>query len=386
MPKFELSASKYAKFWDSRDAASALRIFLNDPDIIQRKHTFWETQFSVNPLLATRGADGTAIFKQSVTKNSIDNMLDMRAPLGETQPRDKKGIDFYVGSIPDFAAKGYVETAMEREARERMFAEYFGNDAQILAAYASEVQSMVDEGHSTISNLAAQLLSTGAINYTYGTGIQGLIQKAPIPAANFKTAGAVVWSAANCKLIDQMAKIEQDFREANAYAGPMKWSLPLAMFNNVFLKNAQVIEYVASWRVLNDKAMPVNGMAINEAMFLEAFKDNNLISPIEIVREGQRDGSVGAVHGWSDNVAVLRPAGFAGELQRASVADVAMVKKYGSSVINEVYTNLDIFTICNTTLNNGRLKEWHTDLLVSCVPALYEWPWHVIVDTATADA
>lgn len=385
MPKFNFNDSKYAGFWGSRDAANALRIFVNDPDIILQKDTFWRKNFSVDPMLTTRNHDGVANFSAYERRRSVANMADMRAPLAETRARDKQGIDVYTGPIPDFATAGYVETAMEREARERMFEEYFGNDAELLAAYADEIQVMADEMNQTMSNLGAQLITKGSIQYNHGLGIHGNIYKAPIPVENFVKAGALVWSDPNAKILDYMAEIEQDFRDRTAYAGALKWQLPLALFRNVVLKNAQVKEYVLSWRTLNEKPV-VAGMSINEEMFKEAFSEASMISPIEIVYEGQKDGAKGAVHGWKDGIAVLRPVGFAGELKRAGILDVTMAKKYGSSVINTVFTQLDIFTIVNTTLNNGRYKEWHTDLLLSAVPTLDEFNEHIIVDTTVANA
>ena len=382
--KYDINLSDYAKFWESRDAASLFYKFINDPEIVAQRQFFWKNQFTVDPLLSPRNNDGTALFRTVVRERTVDNMLDMRAPLAETQPRDKKGLEAYTGPIPDFAAKGYVETAMEREARQRMFESYFGNDAQILAAYADDIQDMVDEANFTLSNLGAQLISKGEITYSYGTGIKGNLYKCPIPTDNFKTAGLVAWADPTCKLLDQMEKIEQDFRDASGYNGNMKWQVTRDTFYNVILKNAQVIEYVNSFRTVND--MPVvAGWNVNEQMFNEAFAVNSKISPVEVIYEAQRDGSRGVVHGWATNVAVLRPVGPAGEIKRADILDKEMQAKYGSSVISTVWSSQDIFSLVNTTCNNGRFKEWHTDLFVSAIPTLNEFHEHVIVDIATAD-
>ena len=383
MAKFDFNNSQYAKFWGSRDAQNALQLFINDPDIIRRLPAFWRGQFSVDPMITARNYDGVANFSASMRDNSLDYMLDWRAPLADTQPRDKKGIEGYTGPIPDFAARGYVETAMEREARERMFEDYFGNDAMILSAYADDVQKMVLEADSTMSNLAAQALSTGRTLYPHGSGIHGPIYKAPVPEANFVNAGEKVWADADCKLLDQMAQIEQDFRDRTAFAGAMKWQVSRDTFYNIILKNAQVVEYINNWRTIKDKVV-VSGWAITAEMFNEAFAVNEKISPIEIVEERQNNDGT-PVKGWADNTAVLRPAGYAGQVKHTNLLDETMTKKYGSSVISNVFARLDIFTIVNTTLNNGNFKEWHTDLFVSAVPALEEFLNHIIVDIATAD-
>lgn len=384
MPKFDFNNSTYAKLWNSRDGRAALQIFVNDPDIIKRLPSFWKAQFGVDPTIIQRNPDGTAVFSAAMRGQSMENMLDWRAPLGDARVRDKKGVEHYEGSIPDFIAPAYVEQAMEREAREQMFQDYFGNDAQILAAYADVIGDMIREGDSTMSNLAAQALSKGFVVYNYGQGITGPIYKAPIPEENKVKAGAVAWSDPSCKLLDQMEKIEQDFRDRTAFSGAMKWQLTRDTFSNVFLKNAQVIEYINNWRTINDKVV-VNGWSINAEMFNEAFADNEKISTIEVVEEKQYDGGK-AVSGWEPGVAVLRPVGFAGRVKRASILDKKMAEKYGSSVIDRVFSTVDIYTIMNTTLNNGNYKEWHTDLFVSAVPALEEFMHHIIVKTDEADS
>lgn len=381
--KFDFNNSQYAKFWGSRDAQNALAIFVNDPDIIRQLPSFWKGQFSVDPMLTARNYDGVANFSASMRNNKLENMLDWRAPLADTQPRDKKGIEGYTGPIPDFAAKGYVETAMEREARERMFEDYFGNDAQIVAAYAKDLEEMVLEADSTMSNLAAQALSTGQTLYPYGSGIHGAIYKAPIPTENFQNAGAKAWADTDCKLLDQMADKEQAFRDRTGFAGTFKWQIPRDMFHNVVLKNAQVVEYINNWRTIKDKVV-VSGWAITAEMFNEAFASNEKISPIEVVEERQQNEGV-PVKGWADGIAVLRPTGYAGQIKHTSLLDETMAKKYGSSVISKVFAKRGIYTFVNTTLNNGNFKEWHTDLFVSAVPALEEFLNHIIIDTTTPD-
>ena len=382
--KFDFNNSQYAKFWNSRDARQALQIFVNDPVIIKRLPAFWKSQFTVDPMITPRNADGTAVFSAAMRGQSLQNMLSWRAPLGETEPRDKKGIEAYTGTIPDFAAKGYVEQAMEREYRERMFEDYFGNDAQILAAYAKDISEMVREADSTMSNLAAQALSKGQVTYNYGHGITGNIYKAPIPAANFVNAQSNAWTdTTNCKLLDEMEKIEQDFRDRTGFAGAMKWQFTRAAFHSVVLANAQVIAYITSFRTLKKEPV-VEGWQVNEEMFNEAFASNPKISPIEVIEEKQYDEGV-AVNGWASGIAVLRPAGPAGQVKHANLLDKTMAEKYGSSVISKVFASVDLYTIMNTTLNNGDYQEWHTDLFVSAVPVLEEFMNHVIVNyTATA--
>lgn len=381
--KFE--NSRYAKFWGSKAAQDALRVFVNNPDIFSSNYDFWKGQFEVDPKIIERGSDGVALFMAKLIDRTPGRLLDMRAPLGDANQADKSGIEAWTGSIPDFIAAGYVETALEREHKKRMFDELFGRDSELLLAYANDIQKMLDGANQTMSNMAAQMLSKGEITYDAGRGIKGNVLKAPVPDANRRKAGAVAWSdTTNCKLIDQLAEIETKFRMDNALEGAaLKWQIPFEMYRNVFLKNAQVIEYIKNWRKANDKGW-AESMPINSKMFEEVFSDNELFSPIEIIREKQRDVER-TISGWKTGTAVLRPEGYAGSVKRADVLDIKLHKDYGSTSIEKVFADSDIFTIINTTLDNGNFKEWHTDLVVAAVPVLEEWTNHLLVDTTTAD-
>lgn len=380
--KYDFNISKYAKLWNSRDGRQLLQIFVNSPDIIKALPAFWKSQFGIDSEIIPRNPDGTAVFGADMKSNGLERMLDWRAPLGESLVRDKKGVSRYTGTVPDFIAKGFVEQAMERENKEKMYQEY-GTDAELLDGFADILTEMVMEADSTMSHMAAQALSTGQVIYNVGDGITGPIYKAPIPEDNFVAGGSVSWADnANCKLLDQMEKIEQDFRDRTAFAGAFKWQMTRAMFNNYVLKNAQVVEYISNWRTINDKPN-VAGWNVNEKMFNEAFAtENPKISPIEVIEETQYNNGI-AVHGWAANIAVLRPQGLAGRVKQADILDKRMAEKYGSSVIERVFAKRDIYTIMNTTLNNGNYKEWHTDLFVAGVPALEEFLNHVIVATTT---
>lgn len=381
--KFE--NSRYAKFWGSKAAQDALRVFVNNPDIFSSNYDFWKSQFEVDPKIIERGSDGVALFMAKLIDRTPGRLLDMRAPLGDANQADKSGIEAWTGPIPDFIAAGYVETALEREHKKRMFDELFGRDSELLLAYANDIQKMLDGANQTMSNMAAQMLSKGEIIYDAGRGIKGNVLKAPVPEANRRKAGAVAWSdTTNCKLIDQLAEIETKFRMDNGLEGAaLKWQIPFEMYRNIFLKNAQVIEYIKNWRKANDKGW-AESMPINSRMFEEVFSDNELFSPIEIIREKQRDVER-TISGWKTGTAVLRPEGYAGSVKRADVLDIKLHKDYGSTSIEKVFADRDIFTIINTTLDNGNFKEWHTDLVVAAVPVLEEWTNHLLVDTTTAD-
>lgn len=385
MAKFDFQNSTYSKLWDSAEGRTILTQLLQDPDMIRSNFTFWKEKFTVDPNITPTDASGTATFVSKMRKLDMGTMMHMRAPLGDSIPRDKNGIAYYTGVIPDFISDGFVEQAMEREYKEQQFIENFGNDAMIIAQFADEVQSLVDSADQTLSNLSAQILSQGYIQYKYGKGIQGNIYKADIPAENFKKAGAKAWTASDCKLIDQMVDIEQEVKDAWGVDIAMQWELPYDMYHNVFLKNAQVVDLVKQYRVVNDLVVTDN-MHVTDTMFRQVYPEIEGLSPIVVIEEKQKD-STGIVHGWKDGVAVLRPRGYAGVIRHTTILDQKMYEKYGASAIQRTFakTGDGLYTLMNTTLDNGNLKEWHTDLMMACVPSLDEFLYHVIVDTKTAN-
>ena len=122
-------------------------------------------------------------------------------------------------------------------------------------------------------------------------------------------------------------------------------------------------------------------------MFREAIADFEGLSPIVIVAEKQRNGAT-MVSGWKSGRVVFRPTGFAGLVRHTSPQDEKLYKDYGASNITRVFAKgpNGLYTIMNTTLDNGNLKEWHIDLMMSAIPSLDEFLYHFIIDTTTADA
>lgn len=383
--KFDFQNSTYSKLWDSVEGAPLLSVILNDPAMIRSNFDFWKSKFQVDPNVTPTDSTGTAVFVSRMRQLETGMLMDMRAPLGKGVPEDKKGVEAYTGVIPDFTSKVTIEQAMEREYKERLFIDNFGNDAFIVAQFADEVQAKIDSANQTLSNMSAQLLSTGQIIYDKGVGIQAAVIKANIPSENFRKAGTKLWTAGDCMLLDQMAKIEQDMKDAWGLENlPMQWEIPYDMFKNTFLKNKQVSDFVKSYRFFNNQVI-TDDMQITAEMFREAIPAYDGLSPIVVVSEKQKDVT-GVVSGWKSNAAVLRPRGYAGFIRHTTILDKTMYDKYGSSVITRAYasTNNGLCTLMNTTLNNGELKEWHSVLLMSAVPSLDEFLYHVIVSTDVA--
>lgn len=394
MAKFPINFENttYSRLWNSKEGPALLVQLLNDPELVRANFNFWESKFDVDRNETPTDSEGVAAFRTQL--RNIDNavMMDWRAPLGDAYQKENKGKSSYTGTIPDFIARGTVEKATERNYREEKFRENFGTDASLVLDYAKEIQWKVDSANQTLSHLAAMVLSTGASSYSKGLGITGAINGNPIPASNFLKAGAVVWAAANCNLLDQMRDKETYIREhLGGTTAPFVWEIPYDIFHNVVLKNAQVLEWIKNYRQVNDKPWLAGATSATEAQFREAIAEFEGISPIVIISETQIDGGVSStttVHGWAANKVVFRPAGKAGLIKWTTPQDEKLYSKYGASDITRVFARGrgGLWTIMNTTLNNGNLKEWHTDLMMSAVPTLTEWLYHFVLDVSEADS
>lgn len=392
MAKFDFRNSRYAKFFSDKENQNFLQTFINREDILYTNYGWYLTQGRKASAATPTNASGIASFTVKGRKLNAAPYMDLRAPLGDSNQMDQGQVIFCTGTIPDFIANGRKETAMERKYREDMFTQ-FGSDADIVAEFVQDVQQMVDSADSTMNLLTARLMSTGKIDYSdIGRGIRVPISSAPIPEENFVTAGETVWSdTENCKLLEQMKKIEDEYRDKRDFRGQLVWQVPYQMFHEVILENAQVKELISNyahnplmWRAT------VEGQSYTEQLFRQAVADYQGISPIEIVVEKGRNITHTTdtfIHGWSENVAVLRPAGDAVEFEYTECLDRLMTERYGSNLMTSVFatTNNGLGTLVNITKNNGRFQEWQTDLYMSAVPALIEFPDHLIVDTATAD-
>ena len=381
MHKFELSV--YKSLWEDK---KALTTILNTPNLIKANHTFWREDFDVDPNITETNAEGEAVFTSRMRKIDTGSLMDMRAPLGDSVPEDVKGIEAYQGTIQEFISKGYVETAEMREYKRRLFAEI--GDAALVSRFVSDVlQPRVDSANQTLSHMAAQLISTGKIFYAQGVGMKGGILKAAIPAENFLKVGSKAWTDPSALILDDMRKIEQDFRDATGLAIPMQWKITRKMLNNVFLKNEQVIEWVRYMNIINNQPLPER-LTVTRDMAMPALAAFEGLPPIVIVEEKQKDADSTMVHGWKDGAAVLRPIGFAGLVRRTTIKDTELFTKYGNSVNSYSFVPAlsGLATVRNAVIVNGNFKEWHADLVLAAVPSLDQFLYHYIIDTTTANS
>ena len=381
--KFEQST--YNKIWDSTEGSQIVTQILNSPDLINANHMFWTEKFRVDPNITPTNQEGEAVFISRMREIESGVLMDMRAPLGDSVPEDKKGIAYYSGVIPEFISKGTVEKATERDYKEKLF-EQFG-DVALVAAYATDVlQSKIDSANQTLSNMSAQLLSTSKIIYKSGVGIQGNVLKAEVPAANFLKAGAKVWTDTTARLLDQIVEIVENIKDKTGIAN---WQLEVTkdQFKNCFLKNAQVIEWVRYMNIINNQPLPER-LVLSREMAMSALASFEGLPPIVIIEEKQKDADSTIVHGWKAGVAVLRPAGIAGYLRRTTIKDTELFTKYGNSVNSYSFTPAlnGLATVRNSVIVNGNFKEWHTDVVLAGVPSLDQFLYHYIIDTTTANS
>lgn len=381
--KFEQST--YNKIWDSTEGSQIVTQILNNPDLINANHMFWTEKFRVDPQITPTNAEGEAPFISRMREIESGVLMDMRAPLGDSIPEDKKGIAYYSGIIPEFISKGTVEKATERDYKEKLF-EQFG-DVALVASYATDVlQSKIDSANQTLSNMSAQLLSTAKIIYNSGVGIQGNVLKAEVPAANFLKAGAKVWTDTTARLLDQIVEIVEDIKDKTGIAN---WQLEVTkdQFKSCFPKNAQVIEWVRYMNIINNQPLPER-LVLSRDMVMSALASFEGLPPIVIIEEKQKDADSTIVHGWKSGVAVLRPAGIAGYMRRTTIKDTELFTKYGNSVNSYSFTPAlnGLATVRNSVIVNGNFKEWHTDVVLAGVPSLDQFLYHYIIDTTTANS
>ena len=377
--------STYNKIWDSNEGRQIVTQILNDPDLIRANHTFWTQKFRIDPQITPTNAEGEAIFKSTMRQLESGVLMDMRAPLGDSVPEDKKGLAYYSGVIPEFISKGTFEKATERAYKEDLFAQF--GDAALIAAYATDVlQSKLDSANQTLSHMSAQLLSTGKIIYKQGVGIQGNVLKADIPAENFLKAGAKVWSDTSARLLDQIVKMVEDIREAQGLDLQFQLEITRKQFLEAFMKNEQVIEWVRYLNVINNTPLPERAV-MTEDLVKNALARFEGLPPIVIVEEKQKDTENGIVHGWKEGVAVLRPLGYAGFIRRTTIKDVELFTKYGNNVNSYSFASAlnGLAQIANSVIVNGNFKEWHTHVIMAAVPSLDEFLYHYIIDTTTAN-
>ena len=394
-----------------------LQTLIDNTIEIQENAFFWQEHFRVEGNeYAVDVADlkkNPAWTVRQQVKRTVP-MADAMAPLSETMQLDAEGFEEKTGSIYQYG-KGLFETSMSKlELQARL--QELGSDQNLVTGFVRGVADLVKAHNLTVSNMAAMTLSRGGAygnTINLGTvenpkttqGFSGVVtsQSAYIPLANFKTAGAKVWSAADCDIPEQMRKIEYDFKEANYIpdSTPFEWDIPWDIVVNVLLKNAAFIKEVNRYIALYapDKVIVVTSGSSSttvdtitwEQLVQYSRSPISKIAPIRIVREQQTVQGIttySTVKGWKPNTVVLRPLGYAGVLVHAKVADVELMRS--GEVNNGIQFSLakvqGFLNVINKITPNGMLKSYHTDVIGRYATVLDETPYHVCVDISQADA
>lgn len=390
MAKYNFNDSRYAKFFSSPENVRFLQTYLDRTDLFYTNYGWYKTQGRLAPAETPVSNDGSAVFMVKSRKLKAAHLMDLRAPLGDSNQGEASTMKFYTASIPDFIADGIVETATERDYKVRMFEE-FGSDADIVATYTEQLQERFDSVDATMTFMTAQLMTTAKLDYSsIGRGIRLPLHKADVPFDNFLKAGEKAWSADDCNLLSQMRQLEMNVRhKMGDYGGPMVWQMTQDDFLNVFLKNKEVRSFVSDYRTLNYLASTKN-IPVVASEWNKASLDLEGVSPIEIVVEqetNQTHTKTETVKGWANGTVVLRPAGDAVEFERKQILDERMIKNYGAQGITAVMArgNGGLSLVVNKTMDNGVYREWHTDVMMSACPALINFPNHYIIDITIAD-
>lgn len=388
MAKIDIGNAQLAKFFSGRGNNEYLQKFLNKEGVLRCNYGWYKTQGDIDPNLIPTTSNGDATFKVRSRDLTPATLMSLRAPLAEGHQKDKTGFKWYTASIPDFAADGFRETAMERYHKQNLLQDEFGNDADVVDAYLDKVQDLTDSLDSTMTFLTARAASTAQIDYDkISRGIQEPLYDANVPKENFKKAGTLAWNDANCDILEQMRKMEEDWRKEHIqYKNfPLVWQMTKDDFYNVFLKNKQVAELWQSWAKANYVAYLQN-YGPNREMFLKSVADLKGLSLIEIVEEQEQnmrfDGSVEVIHGWANGTVVLRPAGKCFKFMRKEIQDKRIFEALGNKLVEVAWatTNDGLGLLRNMTTANGMFKEFKTDLFLASVPAMLDFPYRWIID------
>ena len=335
--------------------------------------------------------DGVASFSVKSRKAEAAPLMHLRAPLGDAPEMDANGIEMYSGTIPDFIGYKWSENARQREYKKQIF-EQFGNDADLIAAWVRDVvQVGKNSAEATLSNLTAQLMTKASMSWVgKGEGVQTFLQKIDaFPAENRKKAGDKAWTDTDCKIITQMRKIEDAYRdERGGTEISLVWKMTRKMYREVFLQNAEVKEWYKKWCIAHYKAY-TDEMQVLDEDFKNTLPDMTGLSPIEIVVEKERNKTVNSdtfVQGWDDKYVVLCPVGDVVEFKWTPVYDQTLQQDYGAKGIDVSWASIadGLVTVGNYAMDNGQLREWQTKVMMSACPVLLDFMNHVIVDTSTA--
>lgn len=397
----------YQRGFAEGTSANFLQTLIDNTIEIDSNSFFWQEHFTVEGNeydidLGDLKKNPAWTVRQKV--NRTVPMADAMAPLSETAQLDNEGWTEKTGSIYQYG-KGLFETSMSKMELQARLRELNASDQNLVTGFVRGVADLVKTHNYRLSYMAAQVLSTGG-GYTNANskGFSGVntIQDAYIPVANNKNAGTKAWSAVDCDIPEQMAKIEADFKEANRLAEdfPMEWDIPYNVVTTVLLKNAafksEVNRYIRLYAP--DKVIVVTSGGTStdvdtitmEQLMAYSRSPISKVAPIRVVKQSstvQDITTITTVSGWASGKVVLRPLGMAGVIVHAKTADVQLMQS--GEVNNGIQFSLakiqNFLYVINKVTPNGMLKSYHTDVIGRYAPVLTESMYHVVVDITTPD-
>lgn len=400
----------YAKGLLNESGNGFVQKLIDQSIILNANRFFWQENFTVegNEYLIDLGdTKKNPAWTVRMKTNRPVPTADAMAPLSEVAQLDGEGYTEKTGSIYQWG-KGLYDTSMSKLELVARLRELGNVDADLLDGYVRGVADLTNTHMYTLSNLGAQCISKGgAYNNVAIKGFSAISvnQEAYVPQANFKTAGAKVWTDANCDIPSQMQKIEEDFKLANNIDADAAfvWQIPYNMILTVLLKNKffkdEVNRYIRFYA--KDKVIIVNNgttsvdtdVITQEDLINYSRSEISKIAPIIVVKEEQvvQDiKTIRTVNGWDAGKAVLRPVGNGGKcgvIVHSNVADVEMIRsgELNNSVTANASKVLNFLYLLNEVSNDGKYKKYATKVIGRYAPVLTEAMQHVVVDTTTAD-
>lgn len=391
MQQFDFNNSRYAKLFSSKDNINFLRTFLNKEGVIHTYYTWYKTQGKKASMPTPSDIDGVASFSVKSRKLEAAPLMHLRAPLGDAPEMDASGIEMYTGSIPDFIGYKWTENARQRQYKKEIF-EQFGNDTDLIQAWVRDVvQVGVNSAEATLTNLTAQLMTKASMSWKgMGEGIQMFLQKIEaFPEKNRLKAGTKAWTDPECKILTQMRKIEDKYRDdRGGYEGALVWKMTRKMYRETFLENAEVKEWYKNWCIAKRIAY-TETMSVIDEDFTKTLADMTGLSPIEIVVEKERNKTVSTdtfVQGWDNKYVVLCPATDPVQYRWTPIIDQKVQQDFGAKNIDVNWASVvdGLVTVGNYAMDNGQFREWQTKVMMSACPVLNDFMNHCIIDTSQA--
>jgi len=347
--------------------------FLDTMVVDKYKTTAWKEAFAWD---IAPSMDG--VFQQLEIVPGLATMADGRAKWSNTSKRDTNGVSSFMGTTFNFGV-GMEETGEDIEKINKIAANW-GGDKDVISQFVMKFETLLDNVHNRISNMAFQMESGAAIdvsNSYYGVGYK--MNQLPLVAANKMTTLAGSWaSVASATPITDMLAAEKQADDIGMSPNRV-WRLPKAL-QAAFLANAEVKSYIkmflypTSTNVVSTMAFSVSDLNT----FISAYGE---ISPIQWVDAKQktytREGVIADTTPWVTGAAVLRPAGLAGTVKYDELPELTIQSGQPN--------------IITASVENGRVgiirkfdpmkPLWSTDVITSCVPVLNNWTKYIILDT-----